>query len=88
MPIETTDYVENNFIEDDDESTKRIKTVYNLSHILINFQESDVVEIGTTKGENKESFLERQSEMNKLPDFQNNDVKDSVELPSQEFNEK
>ena len=36
---------------------------------MIENQESDVVEIGTTKGENKESFLDRLSEMNKLPNI-------------------
>jgi hypothetical protein len=43
-----------------------------------------VVEIGTTKGDNKESILQRASDMQRLPDFINSEeIKESTEeLPS------
>ena len=44
---------------------------YNIIYIF-KPKESDVVEIGTMKGDNKESFLERVSEMRRLPDIQEN----------------
>jgi len=37
--------------------------------IIVIWKESDVVEIGTTKGDNKESLLERLSEMRRLPEI-------------------
>lgn len=80
VEVETFEYADNKFIEDDDGD--RVKTVNFINHHI---QESDVVEIGTTKGDNKESFLERISEMRRLPDISERlEECDSIEFPTQQ----